>query len=362
MGRSLRSGREPLTLLVPGDVDRPTGGNVWDRCVRDALVAAGVDVRWRPVRAGWPVPPDGPDALEHALGEVPDGGAVLVDGLLLCAWPDVARRHAGRVRLSVVVHLPLALESGLDLAEAERLATAEEQVLHAVALSGAVLTTSRWCAVRVRGGLDGVQPVVAVPGTTRAPTASPVRDSGFARLLGVGSLTSRKGHDVLLEALGDVGDGWQLRLVGPAPDPAHAAALRTRAADLARSGVVVELPGPAEGAALEEHYGWADLLVVPSRQETYGMVVGEALVRGLPCLVTAGTGLVEALGTVGGATPGLVVPPEDPAALAEALRRWREGPDLRARLRALARDRGDALARHGWDACADVVRRAVLAA
>src|SRR5215212_3422072 len=100
--------------------------------------------------------------------------------------------------------------------------------------------------------------------------------------------------------------------------------------------------GPRTGADLAAEYGAADLLVLPTRGETYGMVLTEALARGVPVLVSDVGGVREALGP--GPTPGLLVPPDDPAALAGALRAWLDGPDLRERLRAAARHRREALA------------------
>ena len=104
------------------------------------------------------------------------------------------------------------------------------------------------------------------------------------------------------------------------------------------------LTGPALAAA----YAAADLLVLPSRHETYAMVATEALARGVPVLATDVGGVREALGaTAQGALPGLLVPPDDPLSLAAALRDWLEDPALRARLRLLASERRTSL--ETWD-------------
>ena len=76
--------------------------------------------------------------------------------------------------------------------------------------------------------------------------------------------------------------------------------------------------------------------MLASHAETYGMVVTEALARGLPVLATDVGGVTEALGHP---RPGFLVPPGDPAALGAALRRWLGDPALRARLRRAARER-----------------------
>ena len=97
----------------------------------------------------------------------------------------------------------------------------------------------------------------------------------------------------------------------------------------------VRFAGARTGAELDRAYAAADLLVLASHAETYGMVVTEALARGVPVVATDVGGVAEAL--AGG--PGLLVPPGDPAALGAALRAWLGDADLRGRLRGAARER-----------------------
>ena len=102
----------------------------------------------------------------------------------------------------------------------------------------------------------------------------------------------------------------------------------------------VRFSGPQTEADLARSYGAADVMVLPSRAETYGMVVTEALARGLPVIAAEVGGVPEALGYgADGIRPGLLVPPDDPAALRDALRAWLEDADLRGRVRRAARER-----------------------
>jgi glycosyltransferase involved in cell wall biosynthesis len=173
---------------------------------------------------------------------------------------------------------------------------------------------------------------MAVPGVDPAP-ATASSPSG-ARLLCAAAVTPRKGHDVLLAALrslGSLGDlEWSCVCVGTLDRaPSFVASLPPVPG--------VRFVGPLTGPSLEACFAAADLLVLPSRAEPYGMVVTEALACGVPVLATAVDGLPEALGhTSTGAVPGLLVPPDDPDALAEALRRWLTEPALRDRLRRTA--------------------------
>jgi glycosyltransferase involved in cell wall biosynthesis len=164
-----------------------------------------------------------------------------------------------------------------------------------------------------------------------------------------------KGHDVLVDALASLtGLPWQCVCVGSLePDPAFVTRVGRRAAD---AGVDERLrfPGPQAGAELARSYATADLLVLPSRRETYGMVVAEALARGLPVVAAEVGGVPEALGHgADGTRPGLLVPPDDPSALRDALRSWLADADLRRRLRRAARERRETLG--DWSTTASVV-------
>nr|WP_246497547.1 glycosyltransferase family 4 protein [Sphaerisporangium rubeum] len=323
---------------MPGDVDDdrvPSGGNVYDRRACQGLGALGWTVRQVPLPAAWPLPGD-PGGLARSLAALPDGTVVLLDGLVACAMPEVVVPEAKRLRVAVLVHLPLADETGLRPEVAAAMDAAERDTLRAAA---AVIATSPHAArdLAARHGLPQVH--VAPPGTDPAPPARGT--DGASRLLCVAAVTPRKGHDLLVRALGALADWpWTCHCVGAYDrDPGFVAHLRGLIASLGLERRVV-LTGPRSGAALAAKYGSADLLVLPSRQETFGMVVTEALARGVPVLTTTAGALPETLGRApGGEPPGLLVPPGDPAALAGALRRWLDEPDLRRRLRTAAEER-----------------------
>jgi glycosyltransferase involved in cell wall biosynthesis len=265
---------------------------------------------------------------------------VLVDGLVACGVPDVVVPAARRLALVVLLHLPLGDESGAS----PELAVREREVLSAAT---AVVATSPWAGRRVVAlhGLDPARVTVAAPGVDPAPLAP---GSGGTALLCVGALTPTKGQDLLVDALAEMQDlPWTCTLVGPLRHTAHVDALR---AALARHGLTerVSLTGPLTGADLDAVYAAADLLVVPSRAETYGMVVTEALARGIPVLASDAGGLPETLGhDPEGRVPGIVVPAARPAALGAALCRWLLDPALRDGLRHTAGARRGML--HGWE-------------
>jgi glycosyltransferase involved in cell wall biosynthesis len=337
-------------VVVPGDIDdpaRPSGGNAYDRRICRGLPAAGRPVREIAVAGTWPEPDDRARAdLDRQLAAVTDGADVLLDGLVAGAVPDVLAPHAQRLRLVVLVHLPLGDEVGLAPAVAADRTARERATLRA---ASAVVATSPWAARRIVEvhGLAPERVHVVPPGVEPAPLAAAT--DGGTRLLCVGSITPTKGQDLLVEALARVTDRhWTCSLVGPLTrDATHVAAVR---ALVARYGLADRVPitGPRTGAELDMTYASADLLVLPSRAESYGMVVTEALSRGIPVLAAGVDGVPDTLGRApDGTVPGVVVPAADVAALAAALRRWLDDPQLRSTARAAARLRRAQL--DGWE-------------
>lgn len=344
---SLRS----VHFVMPGGVDdpaAPSGGNAYDRRACLDLPGFGWQVHRHPVAGDWPRPGAAARAeLARTLRELPDGSVVLLDGLVACGVPEIIVPEAeqGRLRMAVLVHLPLADETGLDTAVAAELDTRERAVLRAVP---AVIATSDWAVRRLvsHHGLAPERVHVAAPGADIAPLA-PGTD-GVSRLLCVAAVTPRKGQHRLVEALATVADlPWSCSLVGGlGHDPAYVAHLRDL---IRRHGLEdrLDLAGPRTGAALDASYAAADLMVLTSYAETYGMAVTEALARGIPVLATDVGGLPEAVGRApDGGVPGILVPPEDPAAIAAELRGWFGEADVRRRLKAAARSRRAALG--GW--------------
>jgi glycosyltransferase involved in cell wall biosynthesis len=342
-----------VSVVVPDGIDDParvSGGNRYDREVCDALRDAGWTVAEIAAPGRWPRPgARSLGSLARSLDAVPDGGLVLVDGLVASAAAAVLVPRAERLRLVVLVHMVFGGDAVAERDEAAVLTSAR-----------AVVTTSDWTRSRLldRYGLGPARVHVAPPGSDPAPIGPGTPDG--EHLLCVGTLSSTKGQDVLLAALAAIpGPAWRCTLVGPLDrDPRFVAGLRRQAA---RAGISdrLRIAGPRTGADLRAEYRSADLLVVPSRTETYGMVVTEALAAGLPVLATEVGGIPEALGRTPAGVPGLLVPPEDAPALRAALVRWLTDADLRRRLRRAALRRRGTLT--DWRTTGDRIA-AVLAA
>jgi glycosyltransferase involved in cell wall biosynthesis len=228
----------------------------------------------------------------------------------------------------------------------------EGAVLSAAA---ALITTSAWSRRRLIElyELPADRVHVAQPGVDPAELAT-ATDTGEA-LLSVAAVTRDKGLDVLLDGLATMTDlSWHCVCVGSLDrDPAFVDALRRHALEHGLADRV-SFPGTATEAQLDRAYAAADVMVLASRAETYGMVVTEALARGLPVIATDVGGVEEALGhDTDAVRPGLLIPPDDPTALAGALRSWLGDAELRTRLRRAARKRREALG--GWSTTASII-------
>ncbi len=315
-------------LLVPGPLDQRTGGYVYDRRIVEGLRALGRTVVVHELSGRFPLI-DGAAGRSTADALAAVTGVALIDGLAfqaVAALLDEVRRP-----FVALVHHPLALETGLGMGEAAALAAAERTVLAAAAR---VIVTSPQTRVDLAEYDVAAERVgVVLPGTAPAPLA---RGSGGPdlALLCVASLTARKGHLVLLEALAALADlPWHLTCIGSAErDPATARAITET---IARQGLGerVRLIGEQPEAGLQPWYDNADLFVLASHHEGYGMVLAEALARGLPIVATTAGAIPDTVP----AAAGLLVPPGDPMALAAALRRVILEPALRRALAAGAR-------------------------
>lgn len=321
-----------VVFVVPGRLETKTGGYLYDRRMSQGLREHGWSVEVRELDHSFPWPT--PAALEHAasvLADLRDGTRVLVDGLALGAMPAAIEREAARLRIVALVHLPLGADISLDRDMAARLEAAERRALCAAALI--IVTGTATLSLLAEYGIARDRVVVVEPGTARAPLA---RGSGGERLrlLSVATLNPGKGHEILLQALGAVSHrGWHLTCVGSLKrHPATVDRVRAAIGRLALDERV-SLVGELDDEGLFECYDRADVFVLATLQETYGMAVAEALAHGLPVVSTT-TGAIPDLV---GADAGLLVPTGNAEALAGALARVLGDADLRARLAGGAR-------------------------
>lgn len=343
-----------IVFAIPGDIDAPTGGYGYDRRLLREWRDAGIPTRHLALPGSFPFPTaDDLATTERLLAETAPDDVLLVDGLAFGVFPEALAARFSE-RLVALVHHPLALETGLDPDTVAALRHSEKLALrHARAVAVTSPATRDTLVADYAVARDGI--TIAVPGTDPAPRATPAAGSAPFRLLAVGSIIPRKGYDVLVEALAAIADRhWTLTIAG-SPDyaPRLAEELRVR---IARSGLAdrILLVGAVDSHRLAELYDKTDLFVMPSLYEGYGMVLTEALARGLPIVCTLSGAGADALPDAA----ALKIPPGDAMALAKAMATLIDAPAERLRRAEAAWAAASALPR--WRDMARIVAEACL--
>jgi glycosyltransferase involved in cell wall biosynthesis len=324
--------RQRLVFAVPGDLGTPTGGYGYDRRIIQGLRRGGWRVAVADIGAGFPFPTSKQRAMALAmLSEVPAGCPIVLDGLAFGVMPEAGALR-WRSPLIALVHQPLALDPSLDSSQVDCFRKSERAAL-AAATRVVVTSDSTARIVIFDYDVPADRVIVVRPGTDRGgPT--PGNDNGVVRLLSVGSVLPVKGYDLLIAALATLADiPWRLTIAGDRTrNPAAAARLD---ADIKAHGLGdrILVLGAVPPKRVNELYMASDLFVLASRFEGYGMALTEAIAHGVPVVSTTAGAIPN---TVPAGT-GLLVPPENVAALAQALRRLISNHAERRRLASNAR-------------------------
>lgn len=333
-------------FAVPGSLDTPTGGYAYDRRIIAELTRLGCQIEVLDLGDGFPQPSEDTRVLAYrTLGRVACGMPIIVDGLALGALPEAAEVLRTTHAVIALVHHPLVLETGLTAAEADALRTSERTALaavrHVIATSA---TTARLLVANY--GVSNDRVTVAQPGTDRNPMVA-AREHDGVSLLAVGSLVPRKGYDVLVAALAPLRDlDWRLTIVGDvgrSPETAAQIRAQIEAFELVSR---VTLKGAVASERLANFYAEADVFVLASRFEGYGMAFAGAIGHGLPVIGTTAGAIPETVP----ADAGILVPPDDVVALSSALRIVISDAEVRGRLAAAARQAAHHLPT--WEAAA----------
>ena len=304
-----------IAFAVPAPLSAISGGYEYDRRILAGLRDLGHEIRVEEMAGRHPLPDAAAEAAARGvLDRLGPEEALVVDGLGLPALaPLLDEGWTGRCL--GLIHHPTALERGFPEPEREALRGIERAIFPRLAR---LVTTSRLTAARL-GPEFGAAPErigTVEPGTEPASRATGSGGPGCA-ILAVGNIVPRKGHDVLLRALGRLLDiDWTLTIVGGGRDAAHLGSLQALAEEL-RILPRVTFAGQVEGDALEALLARADLFASASWWEGYGMAVAEALARGLPLAITEGGALAD----LAPRDAAVISPPGDHNSLSRAMRR-----------------------------------------
>ena len=340
-----------VAFAIPGDLATWTGGYVYDRRIIAELRRLDWDVDVIGLGDGFPTPrtEQVATASQRLLASPPDR-PIVIDGLALGVLPEAAASLHSARPVVALVHHPLESETGLSrdmarrLRDSERAALAATHIVIATSDSTADLLTERFDVARDR--LRVVQ-----PGTDRVPYSVGSGDRRL-QLLSVGAIGLRKGFDVLVEALTKVMDlSWQLTIVGDRSRDPEAVERLESLITRHRLEDRIQSTGKVSAECLATHYGRADLFVLASYFEGYGMAYAEAIAHGLPIVGTTGGAIAQTVPS----SAGRLVPPGDVEALAKALRKVMESEATRRALAAGARAAAAALP--SWDECGDKFAR-----
>jgi glycosyltransferase involved in cell wall biosynthesis len=239
----------------------------------------------------------------------------VIDNLAIAAFEpllaELTARHA-----VVLNHHPTGLEPGLAPETAAALISLEQRImpqLHHVVVTSP--TTGETIARQF--GVANTRILNITPGTDDAPPSAG-SDGEIVHVLSIGSLIPRKGHDVLMRAMAKLFDlNWRLTIAGGSRlDPAYAAWLHTLPTELGIADRIT-FCGEMSGQPLVDLWNAADIFALATNYEGYGMVIAEALKRGLPVVVCNG-GAAGALIT---GMSGVVCPVGDDVQFSKAIRR-----------------------------------------
>jgi glycosyltransferase involved in cell wall biosynthesis len=329
-------------FAIPGDINLPTGGYTYDRRVMALLAGFGVAAHHVELPGSFPAPPMADLArTERLLSAVAPDCILLIDGLAFGAMPAAL---LARVRAPIValIHHPLCLEAGLSKTRSAELFDLERA---AFTYAKRIIATSRATARTLMTDFAVADGLIAVaePGTDAAPRASGTTKP--LQLLAVGAVIPRKAYELLVRALKPhEAFDWRLTIAGPVDRSADALAVLKAAIAETGLGARVALLGPVSQQRLAKLYAAADIFLMSSLYEGYGMVLGEAMARGLPIICTTGGAAADTAPDAA----AIKVPPGDLAALQGAVGQMLADPDLRRCMSDAAWAAGQSLPR--WDA------------
>ena len=233
--------------------------------------------------------------------------------------PDIVESHYlvptavvgwATAKLTGRAYVLYAHGSDVALEHSPRIQTLDKR---AIAGAAEVHTNADWTAERLQDRF-GIDAVVVPPGVDQTvfhpPEKAGMRTTTVAF---AGNLMRHKGADVLLRALARIPDdiAWAATFAGDGPERSHVQAL---AAELGVADRIRWL-GEVDHETIANLFRKAAVVAVPSRRDAFGLVALEALACGTPVVVSD----VGGLGAIPTPTCGSVVPPDDPAELAERL-------------------------------------------
>ncbi len=316
-------------FVFPGDINTRTGGYLYDKLIIEELKKAGWDISLISLEGDYPFPDEAMrQSAARQLAAIPNDSLVIADGLAFSVLPELFQEHESRLRTISLIHHPLALETGLSDEQSAALKKSETEALRYAAH---IITTSEHTAETLADfNVSNDRITVVFPGTAQAAVAVGSQSDIF-NLICVATINERKGHAVLVKALKHIEHlPWQLSCAGSCDrDPGTYKDLVQLTEKLGLNDRI-RYCGELNNEQLEIEYQRADLFVLASYYEGYGMVLDEAIARALPIVATSGGAIADTVPR----DAGILTTPGDSEELANALQQFMEKEPIRESLRA----------------------------
>jgi glycosyltransferase involved in cell wall biosynthesis len=278
-----------IRFLIPEPKNRRSGGTLYDLQMFETL--RGKECK---VKIDWVLEGIG---IKNLMGHLNKKDLLIVDGLVFHQNHQDANLLEDYNKI-YLTHLPFWLEPGID--SKERVSRKSNEI-EFIKNCNLVICTSEFISNElINNGISKEILLVIEPKLNPPVSRKNTFNKTPVALLAVGNVHYGKGIDILIEAMAQLDNkNWYLKIAGDFnPNDAYYMGLK-KAIEQYGLSTKIKFLGECNGEKIEELYLNSDMLIHPSRFESYGMVVGEAIGYGLPAIASD----AGALPAVYGATP-----------------------------------------------------------
>jgi glycosyltransferase involved in cell wall biosynthesis len=299
-------------FFITGDIHSLTGGYLFNMHIINGLKQKGYTV----VVLGSDLKLNDKEGLERisraGLEKLPLGACVIVDSIVLASLHQIVNEFRGRLKFLGLMHLPVSydISSGVH----GKLDNEELKALNHMEL---VIVTGRFtCDLLCNAGLNRKKIMIVEPGTEHFPRKRQYK-SIPSELLCIANYSAVKAQDILVRGLSMLTAwNWTMHLFGDMErEPGYTTAIRLLIQQLKMENRIF-MHGIAGRHEISRIYLNADLFVMPSLFESYGMALTESLAHGIPVVTTTAGNIPDTIP----AGMGLLTEPANAGQLAEAIR------------------------------------------
>lgn len=275
-----------IYFLINDDINTLTGGYIYNKYIVNGLNEKNYDVSVISLLGNFPNPTSSDlNKCSEILNTLPDKAFLVVDSLILGFIPQLLIKIRERTSIIGLMHLPLSID--LKSNKKQRLFLEEEKALE---LCKRIITTSFYTKILLtESGIDAEKILVAEPGTENYPKKENYPCNPY-NLVCISNYHENKNQIALIKALKNLVEyNWEMNFFGRS-DTFYFRKLK----ELVYSYNLdkrIFLGGPLERSKISDIYLKSDLFILPTKFETYGMALTEALAHGIPVITTLTGGI-----------------------------------------------------------------------